>query len=112
MPLTRWTHYRQTRAQKRKALHMLALSGVVRPSSIELRYTTPLFHRPAELAPQAFMAQPAIIQRALSVVPPHSLTSPAHASHLAHQIYSTAYTFLAESKRHLQRLQWDNRKTA
>ncbi len=28
--------------QKRTALHMLALSGVVRPSHVELRYTTPL----------------------------------------------------------------------
>lgn len=30
--------------QKRKALHMLALSGVVRPSHIELRYATPLLN--------------------------------------------------------------------
>jgi hypothetical protein len=28
--------------QKRNALHMLALSGVVRPSHIELRYATPI----------------------------------------------------------------------
>ncbi len=28
--------------QKRKALHMLALSGVVRPSHVGLRYTIPL----------------------------------------------------------------------
>ena len=30
--------------QKRKALHMLALSGVVRPSHVELRYATPLLN--------------------------------------------------------------------
>ena len=30
------------RKQKRTALHMLALSGVVRPSHIELRYATPV----------------------------------------------------------------------
>lgn len=28
--------------QKRKALHMLALSGVIRPSHVELRYTFPI----------------------------------------------------------------------
>jgi hypothetical protein len=28
--------------QKRTALHMLALSGVVRPSRVELHYTTPI----------------------------------------------------------------------
>ena len=28
--------------QKRNALHMLALSGVVRPSHVELRYATPI----------------------------------------------------------------------
>ncbi|MEO6554231.1 MAG: hypothetical protein ABIO96_06755 [Nitrospiraceae bacterium] len=28
--------------QKRTALHMLALSGVVRPSHVELHYTTPI----------------------------------------------------------------------
>ena len=28
--------------QKRTALHMLALSGVVRPSHVELRYATPI----------------------------------------------------------------------
>jgi hypothetical protein len=34
---------RRTRMkQKRTALHMLALSGVIRPSHVELRYTTPV----------------------------------------------------------------------
>lgn len=43
MPLTRWIGYRESAKQKRKALQMLALSGVVRPSHVELRYTIPLF---------------------------------------------------------------------
>ena len=33
--------------QKRNALHMMALSGVIRPSHIELRYGTPLTSLPA-----------------------------------------------------------------
>ena len=32
---------RAHKKQKRTALHMLALSGVVRPSHVELRYATP-----------------------------------------------------------------------
>ena len=40
MPLTRWLRYRQRRAQTKKALQMLALSGVIRPSTLELRYTS------------------------------------------------------------------------
>ena len=42
MPLAHWRMYRERARQKRMALHMLALSGVVRPSHIELRYTTPI----------------------------------------------------------------------
>ncbi|MGQ0665430.1 MAG: hypothetical protein ACT4O4_00185 [Nitrospiraceae bacterium] len=42
MPLVDWRTYRERARQKRKALHMLALSGVVRPSHIELRYTVPI----------------------------------------------------------------------
>jgi len=33
---------KERKKQTRTALHMLALSGVVRPSHVELRYTTPL----------------------------------------------------------------------
>jgi len=33
---------RMHKQQKRTALHMLAVSGVVRPSHVELRYTTPI----------------------------------------------------------------------
>ena len=42
MPLAHWRTYRERAQQKRKVLHMLALSGVVRPSHIELRYTVPI----------------------------------------------------------------------
>jgi hypothetical protein len=39
---------RRARAmQKRNALHMMALSGVIRPSQVELRYGTPLRSLPA-----------------------------------------------------------------
>jgi hypothetical protein len=42
MPLTHWRTHRERSRQKQKVLHMLALSGVVRPSHIELRYTVPI----------------------------------------------------------------------
>ncbi len=41
MPLSRWKKFR-ARAQKKKAIQMLVLSGVVRPSHIEPRYYVPL----------------------------------------------------------------------
>ena len=47
---------RAHKKQKRTALHMLALSGVVRPSHVELRYAT----RVANVT--AFRAQPAAIE--------------------------------------------------
>jgi hypothetical protein len=42
MPLAHWRTHRDRARQKQKVLHMLALSGVVRPSHIEFRYTVPL----------------------------------------------------------------------
>ena len=42
MPIRRLRAYFERIRQKRKELQMLALSGVVRPSHIELRYTIPL----------------------------------------------------------------------
>ena len=48
--------HRAHKKQKRTALHMLALSGVVRPSHVELRYATPI----ASIT--AFQAQPAAIR--------------------------------------------------
>ncbi len=47
--------HRAHKKQKRTALHMLALSGVVRPSYVELRYATPI----ASIT--AFQAQPTTI---------------------------------------------------
>lgn len=38
MPLARLRFYRERARQKRKAIQMLALSGVIRPSHVELRY--------------------------------------------------------------------------
>lgn len=109
MPLTRWTHYRQTRAQKKKALHLLALSGVVRPSTIELRYTTPLSHISVESSreEQTSIAQDGS-SPTISTVSMHS----ADATHLAQHLYSTAFMFLAKSRRHIQSLQWDIRNAA
>ena len=104
MPLTRWTHYRQTRAQKKKALHLLALSGVVRPSTIELRYTAPLSHISDEQTPIAQNAA----AHAISTVRMHS----ADPTPLAQHLYSTAFMFLAKSRRHIQSLQWDTRSAA
>ena len=42
MSFTDWRARRIHRQQTRKALQMLALSGVVRPSDVELRYSIPL----------------------------------------------------------------------
>ncbi|NOS77026.1 MAG: hypothetical protein HOP35_03700 [Nitrospira sp.] len=109
MPLTRWTHYRQARAQKKKALHLLALSGVVRPSTIELRYTAPLSHIPTEPScnEQTSIAQNASAP-AFSTFPMRS----AETTHLAQHLYSTAFMLLAKSRRHIQSLQWDTRNAA
>lgn len=109
MPLTRWTHYRQTRDQKKKALHMLTLSGVVRPSTLELRYAASPLHNSIEPFPTE---QPDISQNTLGTATHPSPMSHTQTSHLAHQLYSTTCAFLAESRRCIQKLQWDNRKAA
>jgi hypothetical protein len=44
--------------QKRNALHMLALSGVVRPSHVELRYATPIASITASRAQPTAMGHP------------------------------------------------------
>lgn len=44
MPLRHLRIYNERTRQKRKALHMLALSGVVRPSHVELRYEIPMLN--------------------------------------------------------------------
>ena len=109
MPLTRWTHYRQTRAQKRKALHLLALSGVIRPSTIELRYTISCSHISAKPSRE----ERAPLTQDMSV--PATSTFPmrsAETTHLAHHLYSTAFILLAKSRRHIQSLQWDTKNAA
>ena len=106
MPLLRWTRYRQTRAQKKKALQMLALSGVVRPSTSELRYAVTSRHSIELPSPeQPDMAQPALATLAAPV-------THVRGSDLTHQLYATAFALLAESRRCLQKLQWDNRTAA
>jgi len=109
MPLTRWTHYRQTRAQKKKALYPLALSGVVRPGTTELRYTAPLSHTSAELSSdeQTPIAQDTSVPNPSAL--PMCLTG---TTHLAHHFYTTTFTFLAKSRRHIRSLQWDTRNAA
>ncbi len=109
MPLTRWTHYRQIRAQKKKALHLLALSGVIRPSAIALRYTAPLSHISAEpLREERTPIAEDASTPAISALPVRSTET----THLAHHLYSTAFRFLARSRRHIQSLQWDTRNAA
>jgi hypothetical protein len=46
MPLSQTNTHRQRAKQKRAAIHMLALSGVIRPGHIEPRYTTPIWKVP------------------------------------------------------------------
>jgi hypothetical protein len=109
MPLTRWTHYRQRRAQKEKALYLLALSGVVRPSTIELRYTISPSHISVEsVCEEQAPIVPDAAAPAISALPLHS----AEATQLAHHLCSTAFSFLAKSRRHIQSLQWDTRSAA
>jgi len=103
MLLARWIRYRQARTQKKKALHMLALSGVIRPSTTELRYaTSPLRNSTGLLS----NAEPSLSQETLGPV------SASSSSHLANQLYSTAFALVTESKRHIQRLHGNNKKAA
>lgn len=104
MPLTQWTHYRHTRAQKKSALHLLALSGVVRQGTIELRYTTPHSHMSDEQAP--------IVQNASTPATSTVTTHSAKTTHLAQYLCSTAFMLLTKSKHPLQHLQWDTGNAA
>jgi hypothetical protein len=65
MPLAQWRTYRERARQKQKALHMLALSAVVRPGHVELRYTTPLTRGGA--SGTAFGTRTSTTQSALSL---------------------------------------------
>ncbi len=109
MPLTRWTHYRQARAQKKRALHLLALSGVIRSSTIELRYSTPLSHITAD--PLCEEQTPTVQDASASAFSTPPMPSP-ETTHLAHHLYSTAFRLLTKSRRHIQSLQWETRNAA
>ena len=65
--------------QKRTALHMLALSGVVRPSHVELRYAAPI----ASIT--AFRAQPTAIKHPQT----QSIPSPPENRNIASNINQT-----------------------
>jgi hypothetical protein len=74
MPLKIWRAYRMRAQQKRKAMQMLAISGVVRPGAVELRYTTPLMkmrisNSSAELQPVDITKRPTL--RRASSAPRH-----------------------------------------
>ena len=50
MPLTQWRNRRERAKQKLKVLQMLALSGVVRPGEVEIRYGIPLMKGAASVS--------------------------------------------------------------
>ncbi|MDF0674980.1 MAG: hypothetical protein P0120_11690 [Nitrospira sp.] len=66
MPLRQLRSYIEGTRQKRKALHMLALSGVVRPSHVELRYAIPLGNNEDESSP--FQKNPMAAVRSASLL--------------------------------------------
>jgi hypothetical protein len=70
MSVSRLHIYRGRTERKRKALHMLMLSGVVRPSHIALRYTALL----TQVEEEASGSQ-------------YSALSPAHASNQLYQLF-------------------------
>jgi hypothetical protein len=80
MILAAW-RARQLRAQqKRKAIQMLALSGVVRPSDVELRYPIPLIKiSGTHTAPKARSSS-----HKQKMAPPLSESSPLSPSQRAH----------------------------
>ncbi len=74
MLLAQWRTRRARAKQKRTALQMLALSGVVRPGYIEPRYSVPLiklkelnqthtWERPAPVPPSTRLEQPSTTWR-------------------------------------------------
>jgi len=72
MAISRLRMYLGRTERKRKALHMLMLSGVVRPSHTELRYTTLL----SQTEEESTSAQ-------------HSALSPTHASNYLRQLLTS-----------------------
>jgi hypothetical protein len=78
MPLKIWRAYRLRLQQKRKAMQMLAISGVVRPSAVELRYTIPLMkmrisNSSAVLQPVDITKRPALRRAASAPKQPQRL---------------------------------------
>ena len=57
-PIQYITLRRAHKKQKRTALHMLALSGVVRPSHVEIRYAAPIASITASRAQPTAMGHP------------------------------------------------------
>ncbi|NGZ08303.1 MAG: hypothetical protein CV088_02830 [Nitrospira sp. LK70] len=66
MRLRQLRSYIEGTRQKRKALHMLALSGVVRPSHVELRYAIPLLNNEDESS--SFQKNPITAVRSASLL--------------------------------------------
>lgn len=108
MPLTRWNRYRRTRAQKRKALQLLALSGVVRPSTSEPRYT---------LSPLKVAAihdrheHPKLPRNILGTVQGQTPQRPRQAHPAANRLLVTARTWFEQALQYLRRVQWDVAKS-
>ncbi len=84
MSFTDWRARRIHRQQTRKALQMLALSGVVRPSDVELRYSIPLIKiSGTHTAPQDQSSSDTQMDPSLSASSPPSPINGAHRSHWA-----------------------------
>lgn len=102
MSLIRWSHYRQTRRQTRTALHLLTLSGVVRPSTSELRYVmTPVKKTAIHERPEGPLP-----------VQPHIPSQPQQTNPVMTRLQMTTRAWLEQSTHHLQQLQWGMGKTA
>jgi len=109
-PLTSWNHYWQTRRQTRTALRLLTLSGVVRPSTSESRYTvSPLKVAGIRERP----AQPRIAQNTPDTAPASTPSRPRRTNPVANRFQVNAGTWVEESLQDLRRLlQYDVRKVA
>lgn len=110
MSFTRWNRYRRTRIQKRKALQLLALSGVVRPSTNEPRYTlSPLKVAAIHERPAQTLITQNIPGRVQSQAPQH----PRHIKLAVIHLVVTARAWCEQSLQHLRPLlHWDVGKAA
>ena len=101
MPLTRWNRYRQTRIQKRKALQLLTLSGVVRPSTNEPRYTV----SPLKVAAiREKQAPPMIAQNILNTVQSKAHSRPRQTDLAVNRLQVSTRTWFKESLHGLRQL--------